>query len=126
MTEESNVEVVEKKKDEFVSQEHLATIIEAKGKALTAVQVANNAASEAKIAELEYKTMVQQVFIKYNLRLTDRIEDKDGRIIRLTEEDIKKEQQKMAQQRSATEPAPPPSAQPAQLAKPEAEKEELH
>lgn len=86
MTDEESSNVPENE-DEYLAEGDLARILEAKNKAVQALQTANAATSEAKIADLEYRVLVQHMFIKYELRPNDRIEDANGRIVRIFTEE---------------------------------------
>ena len=69
---------LEEPKSESVSEEDMAKISVTKQKGLDALLVAEKAASEAKIADLEYRTTIQHIFIKYSLSVRDRIDVIDG------------------------------------------------
>lgn len=65
-----------------ISKEELMSISNAKLKTVLAVSEAQKAASNARIAELEYSNLLQQIYIKYGMRLTDSIDEKNGTIKR--------------------------------------------
>lgn len=44
--------------------------------------VAEKALSDARVAELEYRSLVQHIFLKYELKLTDKIDDATGVVTR--------------------------------------------
>lgn len=44
--------------------------------------LAEKALSDARIAELEYRSLIQHVFLKYELKMTDRIDDATGVVTR--------------------------------------------
>lgn len=67
---------------EFVNQEDMTAISQAKNRLALAVSEAEKAAANAKIADLEYRSTVQHIFIKYNMAITDRIDDSTGEIFR--------------------------------------------
>lgn len=71
---------------EAISKEELMNISNAKLKTVLAVAEAQKAASAARVAELEYSNLLQQIFIKYGMKLTDTIDEKTGAIKRTSVE----------------------------------------
>jgi len=71
--------------DEFISQEDMDVINKQKAVVRASVSEAEKQTANAKIADLEYRSTVQHIFLKYGLKLTDQINDVDGRIIRTQE-----------------------------------------
>lgn len=65
-----------------ITKEELMNIANAKLKTVLAVAEAQKSASEARVAELEYSSLLQQIFIKYGMKLTDAIDEKTGAIKR--------------------------------------------
>ncbi len=61
-----------------ISASDLAAISNAKVQSMLAKSRAEQAAAEAHVAALEYRSVIQQVFIRYGLKETDRIDDKTG------------------------------------------------
>lgn len=90
-SEEEVKEVSAEKKEEKVDDEDLKNMLAAKEKVQQAVNVANRATNDARIADLEYKVMVQHIFIKNNLSFNDKIDDATGVITRGTSEEPQKE-----------------------------------
>jgi hypothetical protein len=68
--------------DEFISQDDMDNINKQKASVRAAVAEAEKHTASAKIADLEYRNAIQTIFLKYGLKLTDQINDVDGRIIR--------------------------------------------
>lgn len=71
-----------------ISQEDMTQIAAAKVKVQLATTLAEKNIAEAKCADLEYRSLVQHIFIRYGLKVTDRIDDNTGEIKReeVTEE----------------------------------------
>ncbi len=75
--------------EEKISDKDLHKISNAKHKVELAVLTAQKATLEAKLADVEFRSLVQQIFIEYNLGEADRIDDATGQITRMVkEEDI--------------------------------------
>ena len=81
MTEENNSE-------NFISKEDLASILKAKEKVALNITLADKASAEARamvaearIADLEYRALVQHIFIKHKMSISDRIDDNTGEIL---------------------------------------------
>lgn len=75
--------IMDEKVEEFVSQEDMGIINKAKVEVQNALQAAEKQTAIAKIADLEYRNIIQQVFIKYGLKLTDQINEQ-GLILRVS------------------------------------------
>lgn len=73
----------EKNKAEFLDPADMAQISAAKSKVALAVSEAEKTSANAKIADLEYRVLVQHIFLKYGMSVNDRIEDNNGQIIRV-------------------------------------------
>lgn len=72
-----------------VSPDDMVVLSHAKLRVQLAVSQAEKAGADARIADLEYRSLVQQVFIKYGLKGTDRIDEKTGVITKAEEEESK-------------------------------------
>jgi hypothetical protein len=70
-----------------IEENDLQVITTAKQRAISAAQQAEKVVAEAKVAELEYRNVVQQVFLKYGLSLQDRIDENTGLITRPEDEE---------------------------------------
>ena len=70
-----------------IEENDLQVITTAKQRAISAAQQAEKVVAEAKVAELEYRNVVQQVFLKYGLSLQDRIDETTGLITRQEDEE---------------------------------------
>lgn len=68
---------------EYISKDELGNILVAKNKVIQLAQAATKANDEVKIADLEYRVVVQHVFIQHNLTVDDKIDDATGEITRL-------------------------------------------
>lgn len=77
----------EEKEEEFIDPDDMAQISAAKSKVALAVSEAEKTSANAKIADLEYRVLVQHIFLKYNMSVNDRIEDGNGQIIRVPKEE---------------------------------------
>lgn len=73
--------------EDKISSEDLDAIAQAKIRVQLAVSHAEKTAAEARVMDLEYKTLVQHIFIKYGLKVTDKIDDGSGIITRSTDEE---------------------------------------
>jgi hypothetical protein len=72
-----------------VGPDDMAVLNNAKLRVQLAVSRAEKAGADARIADLEYRSLVQQVFIKYGLKTTDRIDEQTGVITKAEEEESK-------------------------------------
>lgn len=61
-----------------LNDEALKAISNAKSRAILVAAQADKAVAEAKVAELEYRSVIQQAFIKYGLSLNDTIDERTG------------------------------------------------
>lgn len=81
--EEQVVESDEAPTGEFIDPDDMAKIAAAKNNVTLAVAEYEKYGSKAKIADLEYRGLVQHIFIKYGMSINDRIEDSTGQITRV-------------------------------------------
>jgi hypothetical protein len=65
---------------DVISEEDLAVISQAKERALRAAQAAETVVAQAKVAELEHRTIVQHMFLKYSIPINGRVDEKNGQI----------------------------------------------
>jgi hypothetical protein len=63
---------------EALSTDELQAITNAKQKAISAAQQAERFVAEAKVAELEHRSLVQHIFLKNKLDIECRIDDTSG------------------------------------------------
>ena len=68
--------------EEIISPEDINKITMAKVKLQLAIAQAEKTTAEARVADLEYRSLVQHIFLSYGLKMTDRIDDATGRILR--------------------------------------------
>jgi hypothetical protein len=61
-----------------LTDEERNIIAAAKNRAILSATQADKAVAEAKVAELEYRNIIQQIFIRYGLTVNDTIEEKTG------------------------------------------------
>ena len=85
----------EEPKIEVLSKEELSAILHAKEKVTTRLTISERMALEAKaslleaqLADMEYKALVQHIFIKYGMSFRDRINDATGEISRIREDEL--------------------------------------
>ncbi|HMC00001.1 MAG TPA: hypothetical protein VKN14_03080 [Flavobacteriaceae bacterium] len=67
---------------ESITTEEMQEINNAKIRVKLASAEAETAAAVAKVTDLEYRSLVQHIFIKYHLGVDDRIDDGTGNIVR--------------------------------------------
>ena len=65
---------------DVISAEDLAVIAQAKDRALRAAQGAETVVAQAKVAELEHRTIVQHMFLKYSIPIDGRVDESSGNI----------------------------------------------
>jgi hypothetical protein len=65
---------------DLISPEDLAVIAQAKDRAIRAAQQAETVVAQAKVAELEHRTLVQHMFLKYSIPITGRVDENTGQI----------------------------------------------
>ena len=65
---------------DVISEEDLAIIAQAKDRALRVAQAAETVVAQAKVAELEHRTVVQHMFLKYGIPINGRVDDSTGQI----------------------------------------------
>lgn len=67
---------------ETISKEDMEILNKGKATVQNSLLRAEKVAAEAKIADLEYRMLVQHIFLKYNMGLNDTIDDSTGEIKR--------------------------------------------
>jgi hypothetical protein len=68
-------------KEEFLSAQDFASIKELRTKQAFVANSAEKAILESKVADLEYKSFILNVYLKYKLSMSDSIDENTGKIL---------------------------------------------
>ena len=80
--------------EEFLSATDFANIKDLRTKSAFVASRAEKAILESKVSELEYRTAVLNVYVKYGLKLSDSIDENTGKILRAALEAVATEEVK--------------------------------
>lgn len=69
-------------KKEFISHEDQLILLQMRAKASLALAIAEKVQSQYRLAEIEYKNVILNLFVKYKMGPEDRIDEASGEISR--------------------------------------------